>query len=76
MVEWVQGKEIERIRVNKVDADEIILDQNLTFFQFWNGNISTVLENFWTTGSFDDNAFHLFGKGRHSVNGQQREGGA
>jgi hypothetical protein len=48
-------------RVNVVNPDEFILDQDFSFFWCWDWKVGLVLEDFCSTRLIHDYAFHCFG---------------
>lgn len=45
-------------RVDVVDSYEIVLDEDFVFFGRWDGEISSVIENFDSTCLLDDHTLH------------------
>jgi len=46
------------VGVDVVDADELVLDQDLAFLGLWNRYISLVLQDFRSTGLLDVHGLH------------------
>lgn len=56
----------ESLRVNKVDANVLVLDEQFTLLDLGHGQVGLVLEDVDATGLFDDDAGHgLWNFGSH-----------
>jgi hypothetical protein len=53
------------LRVDEVDANVIILDQDLAFFGLGNGEVGLILQDLSTAILLHDHALHSFRDGRH-----------
>ena len=50
----------EDVRVDIVDANEVVLHQHLAFFGCWDWQISLIFKHLDAAGLLDNNAFHGF----------------
>jgi hypothetical protein len=57
------GFRVGDLRVDEVDADVVVLNQDLAFFRLGDGEVGFVLEDFGAAVLFHDYAFHRFGDG-------------
>ncbi len=48
-------------RVDVIDTNEVVLDQNLAFFWCWNWEVGFILQDFDTACFLDENTAHCFG---------------
>ena len=51
------------LRVNVIDADELVLDEKLPFLGLRDGQVGAVLEDFGAARLLDEDAPHGFGDG-------------
>jgi hypothetical protein len=54
------------LRVDEVDADKVIFDQDLAFFGLGDGEVGLVLQHFGAAVFFHDHALHRLGDGGNS----------
>jgi hypothetical protein len=55
-------------RVDEVDADIVVLDQDLAFFGLRDGQVSLVLQDLSAAVLLHDHTLHGFRDGRHCAN--------
>jgi len=56
------------LRVDEVDADVVVLDQDLAFFGLRDGEVGLVLQDLGAAVLLHDHSLHGFGDGSHCAN--------
>ena len=60
-----EGGEGLFLRVDKVDADELVAHEDLAFLELWHGQVGLPFEDVDAAGFLDEDAGHGLGDGCH-----------
>ena len=61
----MSGSLIAHIRVDKVDADELVAHEDLALFELRHWQVGLPFENLDSSGFLDEDSRHSFGNWRH-----------